>query len=154
MRIICLFISVFCFCLIGNSQKYEFRKDFYRLELNSRFSTIMILKEGVLCEILDSPFPYNYEFINLEELDIDKYNQLQHEIKKIKLFEYDSIIENPNIKNYDIELILYVFNPNLQVNKIHWLSGEDKGLTKIIKLVGECIPAEKREKYWFPKPME
>lgn len=154
MRTICLFVFVFCVYFIGNSQEYEFRKEFYRLEFKSYFSSIIILKEGLLCEVLDSSVPYRYEFINLDEIDINKYNQLQKEIKEIKLFEYDSIIEDPNVKNYDLELILYVFNPDLQVKKIHWLSGKDKGLSKIIKLVKECIPAEKREKYWFPIPME
>lgn len=103
MRKICLCLFVFCIHFICNSQEYEFRNDFHRLELKSYFSSIIILEEGILCEVLDSSSPYRYEFINLCEIDIKKYNQLQKEIKKIKLFEYDSIIENPNVKIYDLE---------------------------------------------------
>lgn len=119
------------------------------------YKSIRLFSDGMLCKatLLDS-YESIYKFYPIRDLDYKYYVQLQKIFKDNNIINYNSTIEDTNIRVTGTKLYFVIIDKDYNINTILWVSGKNPTLEKIIKLINEIIPKEDRQlfsfkvKYW------
>lgn len=144
---------IFLVILLGffnscKSQKILY--DFVRLEISygSGYS-IRLFGEGMICKTVDENYNATVKFYKMDELNKDKLYELQKVLYEDNLIDFETIVEDVNVRVTGFKLYFVIIDKELNINKILWVSGRNSTLEKIIKLTNEIIPKEDRQLFGF-----
>lgn len=124
--------------------------DFVRLEISYGTGySIRLFREGMICKTEDENYNKTVKFYNLDELDKDKLYKLQKALHEDKLIDFESTVEDVDLRITGFKLYFVIIDKELKVNTILWISGRNSTLEKILKLTNDIIPKEDRQLFGF-----
>lgn len=146
--IIFLLLSIVSFLPSSNDVPIKNLYDnFIRVEVNKgRYYSLKLFEEGILCKSTNEKYEVIIDFYPLKDLDFKKFKKIQDYLHEHNFFEMSSTYNNPSVVHHTHHVNLLFLN-NTEIKRIQWTGGEYKHLEKLLGLVNDLIPNEKRETY-------